>query len=772
MKIHNSLYSYKLISQNQKIENEKERLLSKFNFNVSRETTKNSGYIKKLIVEKKEKSLIIRNNKNFRSRNKTKEKSTKKEQKSTIQIYRIKQRIKPIKIINNQNKKNKVNSKCNQTLNFSMNNSNKLNKFKRGNKKEKIDNVKGYLMRKISEKIISNIRQKDNSQSFSNSIMNSKKRNNKSNLIKSGSYLIDNYTSFFSTSQKFYLQTQTQESFLKDDLSEEGLNKNRKVEDENVKISNLSYLEQKSNNHINIKKGEAESISKTNFSINSDNSELNGDNIPFKINHQYRNINNINNIKISYNYIRNNNNINKKLRGYTNSKESDGFPVPGFLKKITEDGSTERKITEVNNSELLDDEEYNKKTRNKNKMIYRATKFKFISDVVNKNNSIICLSYEKYMNLNSKAKFIIFSFVYDNYYQLFNISKSFRKIINDFLNEKFKYIIFDFKSKYNKLFHLDKYHFDIYSIQKNRTKPRVKLDKSFSLFLKAKIIKDNEYIKKKKNVSFELSYNFKIKKKKNDSYIYNNGKTLISNNTYNSNHDKIEEFTEIFQFDLRKNKFFPIWIYCEKNCPNNDYDKDGIKDNESNTFIISSLVRNKHLIYSSPVINICENDYIIFKIDIIKNNNIIGKVSFNELKENLAQTDYYQKQLYGQNKIFDRIRDCEVEKMINQWKEFSLLNNNETTEYINNIIKIFCPLFEVVSIKYDKSKFLFFKIILKAIKIGKIAKNFFVNKNILIVDENVPITRECVNINLINTFSLHKNISIRKGASLIFYLSE
>ena len=66
----------------------------------------------------------------------------------------------------------------------------------------------------------------------------------------------------------------------------------------------------------------------------------------------------------------------------------------------------------------------------------------------------------------------------------------------------------------------------------------------------------------------------------------------------------------------------------------------------------------------------------------------------------------------------------------------------------------------------------FFKIVLKAIKIGKIAKNFLVNKNILIVDENASIAKECVNINLINTFSLHNDITIRKGTLLIFYLSE
>ena len=786
-----NLYTYNLITPKQKIENDKERLLYKFSFNISKESIKKSGSLKKLTTIKKESSLLIHNSKNSRSRNKTKKNSSRKEQKNIIQIYRINRKIQPVKITKNQIPKIGENLKNNHTLNTSMNNSNKVKKINKENKNEKGSNLRGYLMKLISEKNISSIMQNENSQSFSNSNNNSIIRNYIVNLNKkkSGSCLIDNHSSFFSTSQKLYFPTQTQETFLRDDLED---TKYEKIEDENVKINKLTYFKKRTNN-IEEKKEEEKSINKSSFSMNSDNSELNGDNIGFKMNYQYSNIKNINNVNNSNiannsNNVNNSNNINnssfnntrndistintyKKLRGFIFNKETERFQVTSFLKKFSEEESAERKITEVNNSQLLDDDEYTKK--NKDKMVNNSTKFRFISDIVDKNNSIVTLSYEKYMNLSSKAKLIIFSFVFDNYYQLNNISKSFRKNINDFLNEKFKYIILDFKLKYNKLFHLDKYYFDKYSIQKNSIKPKIKLNKSFSLFLKAKIIKDNEYIKKKKNISFELSYNFKIKNKKNDTNRYNSYKTLISNNTYSSKNHKIEQFTEIFQFDLRKNKFFPMWIYCEKNDPNDDFDRKGIKNNESNTFIIDNLMRKKHLVYSSPVINVCEDDFVIFEIEIIKNNNIIERVNFNDLKENLAQIDYYQNQLFRQSHIFDGIRDCEIEKMINQWHEFSILNNgNKIKEYINNIIKLFHSLFEVISIKYDKSNFFFFKIVLKAIKIGKIAKNFLVNKNILIVDENASIAKECVNINLINTFSLHNDITIRKGTLLIFYLSE
>ena len=129
--------------------------------------------------------------------------------------------------------------------------------------------------------------------------------------------------------------------------------------------------------------------------MNSDNSELNGDNIGFKMNYQYSNIKNINNVNNSNiannsNNVNNSNNINnssfnntrndistintyKKLRGFIFNKETERFQVTSFLKKFSEEESAERKITEVNNSQLLDDDEYTKK--NKDKILYKTTKW-------------------------------------------------------------------------------------------------------------------------------------------------------------------------------------------------------------------------------------------------------------------------------------------------------------------------------------------------------------------------------------------------------------
>ena len=61
-----NLYTYNLITPKQKIENDKERLLYKFSFNISKESIKKSGSLKKLTTIKKESSLLIHNSKNIR----------------------------------------------------------------------------------------------------------------------------------------------------------------------------------------------------------------------------------------------------------------------------------------------------------------------------------------------------------------------------------------------------------------------------------------------------------------------------------------------------------------------------------------------------------------------------------------------------------------------------------------------------------------------------------------------------------------------------------
>ena len=61
---------------------------------------------------------------------------------------------------------------------------------------------------------------------------------------------------------------------------------------------------------------------------------------------------------------------------------------------------------------------------------------------------------------------------------------------------------------------------------------------------------------------------------------------------------------------------------------------------------------------------------------------------------------------------------------------------------------------------------------MKAKKIGILKKNIFSNKDIEIVDINFSLTKECIPINFVNTFSLNKNLKIKIGTIIDFYLIE
>ena len=61
---------------------------------------------------------------------------------------------------------------------------------------------------------------------------------------------------------------------------------------------------------------------------------------------------------------------------------------------------------------------------------------------------------------------------------------------------------------------------------------------------------------------------------------------------------------------------------------------------------------------------------------------------------------------------------------------------------------------------------------IKAKKLGILKKNIFCNKDIEIVDKNSSLVKECVPINFVNTFSLNKNLKIKLGTMIDFYLIE
>ena len=120
----NNSISYKIISANQKIENDKERIKSKFNFNITRSST-NSSAIKRSSLPTQQNSIIT-TNKNLKINDNICQNNDKKNKKniSNKSSNKFKQNnIKENKrFINsfhaNNNKKDKMNIKTNENFNI------------------------------------------------------------------------------------------------------------------------------------------------------------------------------------------------------------------------------------------------------------------------------------------------------------------------------------------------------------------------------------------------------------------------------------------------------------------------------------------------------------------------------------------------------------------------------------------------------------------------------------------------------------------------------
>ena len=123
------------------------------------------------------------------------------------------------------------------------------------------------------------------------------------------------------------------------------------------------------------------------------------------------------------------------------------------------------------------------------------------------------------------------------------------------------------------------------------------------------------------------------------------------------------------------------------------------------------------------------------------------------------------------------MRDCENELVINNWHDDYIIknfnkNNIDYEEFLKRLRKTFQEYFDIIEIKFDISKFVFIRMIMKAKKIGILKSNIFSNKDIKIVDKNSSLTKECTTINFVNTFSLYKNLTIKQGTVIDFYLME
>ena len=373
--------------------------------------------------------------------------------------------------------------------------------------------------------------------------------------------------------------------------------------------------------------------------------------------------------------------------------------------------------TNVSALGLLDDEHVISRNHQES-----VTKFKFIHEIQKNNLSYENISFKKFMALDNKCTFNIFSFLYDHFKDLMCTGKKLKNALNLTIKSKYSYIIENFKSKYKDILQFESFKF----IQSNTIKLKRKKTPIFSIYFKCKI-KETPFLHKYEEISYEISYSFKYfqSKKKNNLYY------------------------QIYKFDIRKNRNYPIWICSEMDERN---------------------YSQRRLVYSSPVQNYCEKDHIIFKIDLIEGNNFITDIQFLNVKILSAPKGLYEKAVFRSDIGYDGMRDCEIENMILRWNsENNLIRNSEMLFYIK---KTFEKYFILNEIKYDISKIVFYKIKMKANKVGLIKRNRIFNLNLEILDVESEITNECIYIGCVNTFTQNKVLQIRKGTIIILYITD
>ena len=725
----NNNISYKLISPNQKIENDKERIKIKFNFNISRTST-NSSANKQSSVPTQQNSLVI-TNKNF----KLNENFLKLNDKKNINITSQKM---------SKRTSNNFIKEIDKKNNLSHTNINKKEKayIKTKENLTSIKKVQNHIPYKVNNTTI-------NKKLFDkNNIITNEKNNKYTDINKDSKLFQENQNNLF---QDSILKTQS----IIDEIPNQNKNTENKItKKNNEKIDNIS-----------IEKEMSESFKKSSFSCSSKTSELHNDILNIKADSENEGnidiVNNNNYIIKNYNGINNRNNYQ-----YQRDEEDN---IPQIYSPFMNDNS-EKRMTEVNTMGLLDDDEYNQE--NRKKMLNNINRYFFIEDIIEKNNKFESLSFDKFNKISNKAKYKIISFCYDNYKNIMNSSKQMRNIIIEALDDIFSPCINDFNNKYKDILIIDNYKFNAHEFVKKKLKR--KKFRTFCLYLKARILPKNEYLIRYGDVGFEISYKYKIKTLKKESEQKTN-RTYKSENSYISKYHTKEEYIQIYKFDLRKDKNYPMWLSAER---------DEIFNSESksiNSIFFKILKKDelyqKHLIYSSPVININENDYIVFRIDLIENYNIIESISFNEPIVQSINKNYFHKTRFKQDQKFDKMRDCENELVINVWhddftfKEY-VDKNIKYKDFLPKLKKTFQEYFQIVESKYDISKFVFIRLTMKAKKVGVLKKNIFSNKDIEIVDIDSPLTKECIPINFVNTFSLNKNLKIKIGTVIDFYLIE
>ena len=346
------------------------------------------------------------------------------------------------------------------------------------------------------------------------------------------------------------------------------------------------------------------------------------------------------------------------------------------------------------------------------KHILPNKKFYFIEDIEEEIKKMPFFSFKKILNLSNDSLYNLISYSYDNYSSIISINNLLKKKIEKSLKNKFEHAIQDFKHKYSSFLKVIDFNF----IQKDFILNHKK-NNLLNLIIKCQIITEEI------NKSYEIGCNYISNKKKSDYF---------------------------WKFDVQNKKDIKLWICTELNKVNNT---------------------SKNFSYTSQVSPFCNNDIIKFQFNIFSLGNVVDPLSIEWIEPviTLVPGGVFEKSKYISKYSFDQIRACEVETQILFWKNKLPQDDGEI---VNEVKKIYGKFFDIKNIRFDVSKFYFFKIEMKAKKIGCLKENKFSSFDINIIDNESQVENEIQCIYLMNSYYYSKKMDIRIGTNLVLYIVD
>ena len=344
--------------------------------------------------------------------------------------------------------------------------------------------------------------------------------------------------------------------------------------------------------------------------------------------------------------------------------------------------------------------------------ILPSNKFFFITDIEEEIKKMPIISFKKILNLNNKSLFNLLSFSFDNYSSIININKYVKNKVEKSLKNIFQQAINDFKHKYNSFLKVIEFNF----IQKNFMLNHKK-NNLLNLEIRCQIITEEV------NKSYEIGCNY------------------ISNN---------KKYDYFWKFDVQNKKDIKLWICTELNKINNT---------------------SKNFTYTSQVSSFSYNDIIKLQFNIFSKGTIIDPITIEWTEPVISQVPggVFEKSKFISSYSFDQIRACEVETQILFWKNIIPMDDGGI---VKEVKKIYEKFFDIENIRYDISKFYFFKVEMQAKKIGCLKQNKFSVFDINIIDYDKNVENEIQCIYLMNSYYYSQKMDIRIGTKVILYIVD